>query len=46
MANATGVKWPSRNMFHSVVARAIERYWAIERALQVCETTLTQILHV
>ncbi|WP_150467805.1 Ni/Fe hydrogenase subunit alpha [Francisella sp. SYW-9] len=37
MANATGVKWPSRNMFHSVVARAIEGYWAIERALDVCE---------
>lgn len=37
MAHATGVKWPSKNMFHSVVARAIEGYWAIERALQVCE---------
>lgn len=37
MANATGVKWPSRNMFHSMIARAIEGYWAIERALVICE---------
>lgn len=38
MANATGVKFPSNNMFHSVVARAIEGYWALERALQLCES--------
>jgi len=38
MANVTGVKWPSRNMFHSVIARAVEGYWAIERALQICES--------
>ena len=37
IANATGISWPSRNMFHSVVARAVEGYWAIQRALEVCE---------
>jgi coenzyme F420-reducing hydrogenase alpha subunit len=37
MANATGVQWPSRNMFHSVIARAVEGYWAIERALEICK---------
>lgn len=37
MANATGIKFPSNNMFHSVVVRAIEGYWAIERAMQICE---------
>lgn len=37
IANATGVKWPSRNMFHSVIARSIEGYWAIQRALKICE---------
>lgn len=37
MSNATGVKFPSNNMFHSVIARAVEGYWAIERALQLCE---------
>lgn len=36
MANATGIKWPSRNMFHSIIARSIEGYWAIERALEIC----------
>jgi coenzyme F420-reducing hydrogenase alpha subunit len=37
LANATGVKFPSNNMFHSIIARAVEGYWAIERALQLCE---------
>ncbi|MEN9945972.1 MAG: hypothetical protein RLZZ293_358 [Pseudomonadota bacterium] len=37
MANATGITFPSNNMFHSVVARAIEGYWAIERALEICQ---------
>lgn len=37
MANAAGIKWPSRNMFHSIIARSIEGYWAIERALQICQ---------
>jgi sulfhydrogenase subunit alpha len=37
LANATGVKFPSNNMFHSVIARAVEGYWALERALQLCE---------
>ena len=37
MAKATGIKWPSCNMFHSIIARAIEGYWALERALQICE---------
>ncbi len=36
MANATGVQFPSRNMFHSVIARAVGSYWALERALQLC----------
>lgn len=37
MANATGVKFPSKNMFHSVIARAVDGYWALERALQLCQ---------
>lgn len=37
MARATGIRWPSRNMFHSLIARSLEGYWAIERALQLCE---------
>jgi sulfhydrogenase subunit alpha len=37
IAKSTGISWPSRNMFHSIVARAIEGYWAIDRALQLCE---------
>lgn len=37
IAEETGIRWPSKNMFHSVVARAIEGYWALERALQLCE---------
>lgn len=37
IAIATGIKWPSKNMFHSIIARSIEGYWALERALQLCE---------
>ncbi len=37
LANSTGIKWPSRNMFHSIIARSIEGYWAIERALEICK---------
>jgi coenzyme F420-reducing hydrogenase alpha subunit len=37
IAKKTGVNWPSRNMFHSIIARSIEGYWAIEKAIQLCE---------
>ena len=37
MANATGVQFPSNNMFHSVIARSVEGYWALERALELCQ---------
>ena len=37
MANATGVQFPSNNMFHSIIARAIDGYWALERSLELCK---------
>ena len=33
----TGIRFPSRNMFHSIVARAIELLYAIEEAMTVLE---------
>ena len=33
----TGISFPSRNMFHSIVARAIELLYAIEEAMTVLE---------
>ena len=31
----TGIEFPSRNMFHSIVARAVELFWAIEEAISI-----------
>lgn len=33
----TGIAWPSRNMFHSIVARAVEVYFALGEALRQLE---------
>lgn len=38
VACKTGVNWPSNNMFHSILARAIEGLWCIERALDICRS--------
>ena len=35
LAAQTGIRFPSRNMFHSIVARAIEIYYAIEDAIRI-----------
>lgn len=35
----TGIEFPSRNMFHSIVARAIELLYAIEEAIAILEET-------
>lgn len=32
-----GIEFPSRNMFHSIVARAIELHYAIHEAIQILE---------
>lgn len=34
---STGVTFPSRNMFHSIVARAVEIYYALTEALRILE---------
>ncbi len=34
---ATGIAFPSRNMFHSIVARAIEVYYALNEAVRLLE---------
>ena len=36
-AEATGIHWPSLNVFHSVVARAIEIHFAITEAIKILE---------
>jgi coenzyme F420-reducing hydrogenase alpha subunit len=33
----TGIRWPSANMFHSIVARAVEVYYALWEALRILE---------
>jgi sulfhydrogenase subunit alpha len=33
----TGIRWPSANMFHSIVARAVEVYYALGEALRILE---------
>ena len=33
----TGCRFPSRNMFHSIVARAIEIYYALDEAVRILE---------
>lgn len=35
LAEATGIAFPSRNMFHSIVARAIELYYAMYEAVRI-----------
>jgi coenzyme F420-reducing hydrogenase alpha subunit len=35
LAEATGMTFPSRNMFHSIVARAIELYYALYEAVRI-----------
>jgi len=35
LAEAIGITFPSRNMFHSIVARAIELYYAIDEAVRL-----------
>ena len=35
--NAIRVQFPSNNMFHSIIARAIDGYWALERSLELCK---------
>jgi sulfhydrogenase subunit alpha len=32
-----GIAWPSRNMFHSIIARAIEVYWAVHEAVRLLD---------
>ncbi len=34
---ATGIRFPSRNMFHSIVARAVEMHLALDEALRLTE---------
>jgi len=35
--DATGIRFPSRNMFHSIVARAVEIHFAIVEAIRLLE---------
>jgi len=35
--DATGIRFPSRNMFHSIVARAVEIHFAITEAIRLLE---------
>jgi coenzyme F420-reducing hydrogenase alpha subunit len=37
LARETGIDWPSRNMFHSLAARAIEIVFALRRAAELLE---------
>jgi len=32
---ATGVQFPSKNMFHSIIARAVEIYYALQEAMRI-----------
>ena len=34
---ATGITFPSRNMFHSIIARAVEIYFSLTEALRILE---------
>ncbi|MEO1765806.1 Ni/Fe hydrogenase subunit alpha [Thiobacter aerophilum] len=36
-AQATGITWPSRNMYHSVVARAVEILFALSEAVDLLD---------
>jgi len=35
--DATGIRFPSGNMFHSIVARAVELYYAMDEAIRILE---------
>jgi len=37
LIDETGIHWPSGNMFHSIVARAVEVYYALGEALRILE---------
>jgi len=37
LLSETGIRWPSANMFHSIVARAVEVYYALWEALRILE---------
>ncbi|MDY6981047.1 MAG: nickel-dependent hydrogenase large subunit [Pseudomonadota bacterium] len=37
LIDASGIQFPSRNMFHSIVARAIELYYALQEAVRLLE---------
>lgn len=48
-AEATGIRWPSVNVYHSVVARAVELYYALieaARILEAYEPTATPYVEV
>ncbi len=36
--DAAGITWPTRNMFHSMVARAVEVLYALHEAIRLLET--------
>ena len=38
LMDETGIHWPSGNMFHSIVARAVEIYYALGEALRILES--------
>lgn len=37
LLNATGITFPSRNMFHSIVARAVEIHFALNEAIRLMQ---------
>ena len=37
LMDETGIHWPSSNMFHSIVARALEIYYALGEAVRILE---------
>jgi coenzyme F420-reducing hydrogenase alpha subunit len=36
-ALATGIRWPSMNVYHSIVARAVEIYYALSEAIRLLQ---------
>jgi coenzyme F420-reducing hydrogenase alpha subunit len=38
LARQTGIAWPSRNLFHSMVARAVEIVFALQEAIRLLES--------
>lgn len=37
LLDETGIRWPSANLFHSIVARAVEIYYALGEALRLLD---------